>query len=149
MSKKDKATPEVTEEAAKVEVPKIEILRGRMLLPIVFCIKFLDTGTDAELAARYRTTGGKVSDIVNNRNFGYVSEATRFAGDDINAAVIFAEQLGEGEAVVKGLLSKLVHGNEADAEAIKTARAGARKTKPKAETAPEVATEEVEEEPQG
>lgn len=136
------ATPEVV-------VPAVEIIRGRMLLPIVFVIKFLDKGTDAEMAVRYRTTGGKISDLVNNRNFGYVNEDTRFLADDINDAVIFAEQLGEHEDTVKALLAKLVPGSAEDVEAMKAVRLGARKSKPKADAAEPVeeVTEGVEEEP--
>lgn len=127
MAKKNKEV-----QAEVTPVVAVDIIRGRMLLPIVYLIKFKEEGTDAELAARYRTTGGKVSDIKGNRNFGYIKAESRFSADDINEAVQFAEQLGEAaEAHVKGLLADLVSGGEADAEAIKAGRLAARKTKAK------------------
>ena len=58
------------------KAPKVEIIRGRMPLPIVFMIKFNTEGeTDGAVAAKFRTTNGKVSDIRKSKNFGYITDS--------------------------------------------------------------------------
>lgn len=54
-------------------IVKIDIIRGQMPLPIVHMIKTEDVGiTDGTLAGKYRTTNGKINDIRQDKNFGYV-----------------------------------------------------------------------------
>ena len=89
---------------AKPEVKKIEILRGRMPLPIVYMIKFKSSEdeTASALAAKYRTTVGKISDVRKGANFGYVEKGYIASKEQIEKAVTYAEQL-EDKSIVKGL----------------------------------------------
>lgn len=77
------------------EAPVQDIIRGRMPLPIVALIKFDEKGTDGEVAKKYRTTNGKVSDIRKNRNFGYVTEDFKPTQEMVDAAKVYAEQLDD------------------------------------------------------
>lgn len=80
----------------KAPAPKVEIIRGRMPLPIVQMIKFAkEDQTDGALAAQFRTTNGKVSDIRKEANFGYVTKAYVPSAEDLAKAVVFAEQLDD------------------------------------------------------
>lgn len=89
------AAEEVVAEV-KAPVVKIEIIRGRMPLPIVHMIKFGDAGlTDGAMAAKFRTTNGKVSDVRKDRNFGYVKEDYVPSGDMIAKAKEYAAQLDD------------------------------------------------------
>lgn len=126
-----------TDETAKVEVPKVEIIRGRMPLPIVFQVKF-DTGTDAELAAKYRTTNGKVSDIKKDRNFGYITKGFKPTQEMVDAAVVYAAQLKDA-SVVKSLKAMPI-ASEKEAAAFIESRKATRKT-----VAPAEATSAVDE----
>ena len=82
--------------AEKPAAPKVEIIRGRMPLPIVHMIKFSTDGeTDGAVATKFRTTNGKVSDVRKDRNFGYVVEASTFDQKMIDGAVAYAEQLDD------------------------------------------------------
>lgn len=65
----------------KVRAPKdpakaLDILNGRMPLPIVYAIRFQeDAGAkNSELAKKYGTSVGKVFDIRKGSNFGYITK---------------------------------------------------------------------------
>lgn len=69
------STTTETKTAAPAEKKMADIARGRMPLAIVALIKFNEAGaTTAALAAKYRTTVGKVSDIQKDRNFNYITK---------------------------------------------------------------------------
>jgi len=74
----DEDTPKVIVAAA--------ISRGRMPLPLVWYIRFVEDGNDSEIAKRYFTTPGKINDIKKNANFKYISEGSTFSEADIEAA---------------------------------------------------------------
>ncbi len=79
-------------EAAKAtRAPKnpdniLDIVNGRLPLPLVFQIRFKETGTVADTAKKYGTSVGKVFDIKKGRNFGYITEAYKPSADEIKAA---------------------------------------------------------------
>lgn len=120
----------------------VDIIRGRMPLPIVQCIKLESADiADNALAKKYRTTAGKISDIRKGRNFEYISKTTVFSGDQLNDAVQYAEQLdSESEAAVKKVVSKMKPGSAEDEAKLKDARIAARKTKEGAKDAAEDAS---------
>ena len=133
-----KKTEQVVEKTEKTE--KIEIIRGRMPAAIVYLIKFAaEDMSVATLAAKFRTTVGKVSDIKASRNFAYIDETYAMSESDLEAARAYADQLGE--PVVSELESIKIGSPEAifDYEAARTA---SRTRKPNSE-AEEVSDEEV------
>ena len=92
----DKKVETPVKDAEKKETPKVDIIRGRMPLLIVSMIKFGNDGvTDGALAAKYRTTNGKVSDIRKNRNFGYITKDFVPTADMIEGAQGYADQLAD------------------------------------------------------
>lgn len=139
MSEKQAETKAVEK---KVAAPKVEIIRGRMPAPVVLAIKSEPAeATDGALAAKYRTTNGKVSDVRKNRNFGYIQEDTFVANQaDCDNTVKWAEAHGD-EAMINWAAG-LTPGSEEDRakydESRKAARPGRKK---KVEEAP---VEEVE-----
>lgn len=128
-------------EEKKPAAPKVDIIRGRMPAPVVLKIKTEPSeATDGALAAKYRTTNGKVSDIRNNRNFAYITEESFVPNQsDCDGTVAWAEKHGAPE-VIKWAKS-LKPGSEADRakydEARKTSRPGRKKAadKPEGENA--------------
>jgi hypothetical protein len=91
-----------TTNLSAAETPKVEIIRGRMPVAVVALIRFKEEGVaTAALAAKYRTTVGKVDDIKKCRNFGYVTEDFKPTPEQVEAA--------------KGYLSQLSDENSADA----------------------------------
>lgn len=132
-----------TKEVEAVETPKVEIIRGRMPVAVVALIRFAETeATTSAVAAKYRTTVGKVDDIRKNRNFGYVDASFAPTEDQKADAVKYIEQL-EGDNVQSAL--SLLDGlgvAEDGGEAFEAKRSSMRKSK-KAE-APEAPADEVE-----
>ena len=124
-------------QAPETAAPVADIIRGRMPLPIVQCIKGEKSEvTDNTLAKKYRTTPGKVADIRQGRNFGYITLETKFTGDQLNDATMYAEQLAEADqAEVKKVLTKMKPGTAEDEAKLKDARAAARKSKEDAKPA--------------
>jgi hypothetical protein len=96
MAKKDQVQEEVTSTPADATqaAPKVEIIRGRIPVAIVACIRYKEPGmATAALAAKYRTTVGKVDDILKGRNFGYVTAEFQPTEEQKAAAIGHAEQL--------------------------------------------------------
>lgn len=103
----------------------VEIIRGRMPLPIVKLIKFNTDGeTDGAVAAKFRTTNGKVSDIRKNRNFLYVDKDFRPSADQKKMAEEYAAQLNN--ATILQQVKDMPVGDDTDAAKL----AEARKKKP-------------------
>ncbi len=130
MSKNDKE-----DKKDKVEKVTIEIIRGRMPVAIAAAIKLTEASDakDADLAAKYRTTNGKVADIRADRNFAYITEGFKPTKDMVAAAKEYAEQCEKTNSIMKAVKGFGV-ATEEEAEAFVTARKGSRKTtgKPKA-----------------
>ena len=87
--------PSSTEPTAetKVRAPKdpskaLDILNGRMPLPIVYAIRFQeDAGAkNSDLAKKYGTSVGKVFDIRKGSNFGYVTKDYLPSAEELVAA---------------------------------------------------------------
>ena len=77
----------------KVRAPKdpakaLDILNGRMPLPIVYAIRFQeDAGAkNSELAKKYGTSVGKVFDIRKGSNFSYITKDYRPSAEELAAA---------------------------------------------------------------
>lgn len=95
------AETEGTEEA-KAPAGPAKLIRGRMPLPLVWHIRFVESATtvatnddgeeieshasDSAVAKKFFTTAGKIMDIRTNRNFKYLHEGTKFSQADIDAA---------------------------------------------------------------
>ncbi len=88
---------------AKKKVVKIDIIRGRMPLALVYSIKFLETGTILESAVKYRTTVGKVDDILKEANFGYIQQTFKPTMDMITAAAGRCKDLKDGKDILESL----------------------------------------------
>lgn len=87
----------------KEEKVVVEIIRGRMPLPIVHAIKFGPADeTDGALAAKFRTTNGKISDIRKERNFGYIKEDYVPSEEQLAKAKAYAEQLKD-KSILKAI----------------------------------------------
>lgn len=117
-----------------VVVPKVEILRGRMPVVIVAMIRNLEAETaTAAIAAKYRTTVGKVDDIKKGRNFGYVDGTFKPTEAQKADAIKYIEQLDE--SVVAGALEALDNMGLAEdgGASFEAARTAARKSKSKAD----------------
>ena len=87
--------PSSTEPTAetKVRAPKdpskaLDILNGRMPLPIVFAIRFQeDAGAkNSDLAKKYGTSVGKVFDIRKGSNFSYIDNNYKPSAEELAAA---------------------------------------------------------------
>ena len=125
------------EAPAKVAAPKVDIIRGRMPLAIVCLIKTNEpkTATVAELAAKYRTTVGKINDVLKASNFQYITENFKPTADMVAAAKAYAAQLeGHAESVTDAIDSLGVATAE-DAAAFEAEKAKYRKPREK-KTAP-------------
>ena len=61
------------------------IIQGRMPVSVVHLMRFGSFKSEATkaLAEKFGTTVGKVDDVKKNRNFAYVTEATRFTDEQI------------------------------------------------------------------
>jgi len=116
---------EEKEKAPKVEV---EIIRGRMPVAIAAAIKLGENSEakDSELAAKYRTTNGKIADIRADRNFAYIAEGFKPTKDMVDQAKAYAEQCDSTNSIMKAVKAFGVATDE-EAEAFATARKGARK----------------------
>ena len=129
---------EKTEKAEKAETPAVEIIRGRMPVAIAAVVKHgLDPDMkDAEVAAMFRTTNGKVADLRANRNFAYVGEDFKPTKEQKALAVAYAEEC-ESSNKIKKLINALGVATDEEAAAADEARKAARKPtgKPKADKA--------------
>jgi hypothetical protein len=131
MSKKNTDNvAEGSEVVEAVEVPKVEIIRGRMPVAVVAMIRFQEAETaTAACAAKYRTTVGKVDDIKKNRNFGYIDAGFQPSEDQKLKAAEYLTQLSEENAFV-ALKALDTMGIAKDGGAsFEEARKAARKTK--------------------
>lgn len=128
---KDLNKGEAKGEKTTEKVVKVDIIRGRMPLPIVAMIKFGDAGlTDGAMAAKFRTTNGKVSDIRKDRNFGYVEASYAPSAEMIEKAKEYAGQLEDKTVLEK--VETLKPATEDQAKAFDKARKDARPAKKEA-----------------
>lgn len=123
------------------EQKRLDIINGRMPLPLVYLIRF-DEGDlkDSEVAAKYFTSTGKVNDIRKGRNFAYITEETKFTKADIDGAMEFIKKPSlQGNHIADKTLTSIRKAlrslpvDEAAAAAITEARKAARKSAKPAE----------------
>ena len=81
-------TAETKARAPKDPAKALDILNGRMPLPIVYAIRFQeDAGAkNSELAVKYGTSVGKVFDIRKGSNFGYITKDYLPSAEELAAA---------------------------------------------------------------
>jgi hypothetical protein len=101
-------------------------------------IRFNETGKkEGDIAKTYGTTGGKVADILKNRNFAYVTKDLVPTAEQKSAAIAWLKQVPDydtvgTDAVVTQVDSFGVATDE-QAAAFLAARSGSRNRQPKAE----------------
>lgn len=130
---------EVENEVEAPEAVKLDIIRGRMPLPLVRAIKFGHPDlNDSQVADLYRTTSGKVSDVRKNRNFAYITQETvAFPSEQMDAATARIEAIGEdNETAAEDIRAVMAEANihvadEAELAAFEEARQGSRKPRGK------------------
>lgn len=81
---------------AKKRAPKdpaniLNIINGRLPLPLVFMIRFQESGTNGEIAKKHGTSVGKVFDIKKGRNFGYIDKDYKPSAEEVAAAKAWCE----------------------------------------------------------
>jgi hypothetical protein len=87
----------VQAEAARKRAPKnpdnkLNIINGRLPLPLVHMLRFQITGkTPAEKAKMFGTSVGKVFDIEKNRNFGYLTKDYKPSAEEVAAATAWCD----------------------------------------------------------
>ncbi len=129
---------EVEAKPAKEPIKRVDIIRGRMPVAMVYAVRFgnLVEGP-SEKQRLFATTVGKIYDIEKNRNFGYVTEDTRFTQEQIDDGIDWIEHHPEfkeqgAEKVVKYLKAMTVATEEEAAkfeEVRKASRGQTTKTK--------------------
>jgi hypothetical protein len=137
MAKKNVTSPntdgtEVDQTTVAPAAPKVEIVRGRMPVAVVAMIRFKEIGVGTSaLAAKYRTTIGKIDDILKGRNFGYISENFQPSEAQVADAKVYLGNLSEANQA--DTLAKLdaMGVNEDGGAGFDEARKAARKTKAK------------------
>ena len=108
------------------------IIQGRMPVAVVHLMRF---GSDKnmatkDLAVAFGTTVGKVDDVKKNRNFAYVTEATRFTDEQIAEGIEWLKRHPKyDDANVDNLVNELesyTRGTPEEAAAFEPARTAAR-----------------------
>lgn len=147
--------------AARDPAKALNILNGRMPLPLVSLIRFVEPAEakTSELATRYGTSVGKVFDIRKLANFSYISADYKPSGNELIEAYAWlidgktasgqslADIKGDPDAI-KVLLDALVPATEAEVAArdwstrvAPTTVEGAEPKAPKAKKAKKASTE--------
>jgi hypothetical protein len=82
------AAPAAAKRAPKNPDNILDIINGRLPLPLVHMIRFdtLGTATNSDNAKKFGTSVGKVFDIKKGRNFGYIDQAYKPSAEEIAAA---------------------------------------------------------------
>ncbi len=135
MSKKEETN-------AEVKAPKVEIIRGRMPIQVVKMIRFHsdEDMTKSALATKYRTTVGKINDVMAGSNFGYVGEDFKPSAEQLEAAKAYIDQCGDKD--LTGLVNSFEVATEEEATGFETARKASRKVREKKEVVEEVVEED-------
>lgn len=81
------AATETRKRAPKDPANTLNIINGRLPLPLVFLIRTKEVGKPTgDVAKRYGTSVGKVFDIFKGRNFGYIKADYRPSAEEMAAA---------------------------------------------------------------
>ena len=134
-----KDTEAVVEDVVVEKAPKVEIIRGRMPVQVVKMIRFHSETdmTKSVIAALYRTTVGKINDVVAGSNFGYVGEDFKPTAEQLEAAKGYIAQCNSPELTT--LVDSFEVATDDEAAGFEDARKASRKVREKKDT------EEVEE----
>lgn len=91
-------TPDAAAPQTKTRAPKnpdnlLDIINGRLPLPLVYMIRFDKLGalSNADAAKAFGTSVGKVFDIKKGRNFGYVDANYKPSAEEVAAAKAWCE----------------------------------------------------------
>lgn len=97
-STNDPAVAGATATDKKPRAPKnpeniLDIINGRLPLPLVYMIRFDKLGamTTADAAKAFGTSNGKVFDIKKGRNFGYIDASYKPSAEEVTAAKAWCE----------------------------------------------------------
>lgn len=115
----------------KEPVKKVDIIRGRMPVAMVYAVRFGNLAeASAEKQRLFATTVGKIYDIEKGRNFGYVTEDTRFTKEQIEDGIDWIEHHPEfdaqGAKKVVDYLKALPEATEEEAAKFEEARKASR-----------------------
>jgi hypothetical protein len=118
----------VEKEAEKTAKPKVEIIRGRMPLVVVHMIRFKSDPdmSRSSLAAMYRTTVGKINDVLAGNNFPYIKEDFKPTEAMVEAAVKYLEQC---DTDLVDIAKSYAVATEDEAAAFEELRKGSRKSR--------------------
>lgn len=100
MSEENQVEEVVTEEETQKAPEELRLCKGTMPLPLVWYIKFHESKDNkSEVAKKYFTTPGKISDIQSGSNQKYIVENMSFTEDEIeNAKNKVRENFVRGQA---------------------------------------------------
>lgn len=129
---------ETTTEAAPAKPAPREIIRGRMPVAIVYLVHYLTPHIESNgaKAKAFGTTIGKIADIMNVRNFGYVTEDFRPTEAQKAEGKAWLEKHPEGAAELIELLEGLEVATAEQAAAFDALRASMRAKPLKGESDP-------------
>jgi len=119
-------------EAPKKEAPKkVDIIRGRMPVAMVYAVRFGNLAEGpAEKQRLFATTVGKIYDIEKGRNFAYVTEDVKFTQEQIDDGIEWIEHHPEfneqGAQKVVDYLKALPVASEEEAAKFEEVRKAAR-----------------------
>lgn len=137
-----KETPATTSEV-NAPKPPADIIRGRMPALIVFMIKFNEpAATVAALAAKYKTTVGKVSDVQKDRNFQYITKDFAPTSAMVEDAKKFAENLPDSKVIIEEI-NKITIATDEQVKAYEALKKTLRPGRKAAETPAPTATPEA------
>lgn len=117
---------------AKKEAPKkVDIIRGRMPVAMVYAVRFGNLAEGpADKQRLFATTVGKIYDIEKMRNFGYVTEDVKFTQEQIDEGIEWIEHHPEfeeqGAQKVVDYLKKLPIASEEEAAKFEEVRKASR-----------------------
>lgn len=88
MSNEDNVNEEVqsNEVKKKEEKKPNRLCKGAMPMPLVWYIKFFESGSISEIAKKYFTTPGKITDIKSGNNQKYIVESMTWSKEDLDEA---------------------------------------------------------------
>jgi hypothetical protein len=124
-------------EAVAEKAPKVEIIRGRMPVQVVKMIRFHSDSdmTKSALADKYRTTVGKINDVMAGNNFGYVNEDFKPSAEQLAAAKEYIAKCDDAD--LTALVETFEVATEEEVAQFEELRKASRKVRAKKEDASE------------
>ena len=134
MSEETVMEPVAVGEAVEKKAPVLaNIIRGRMPVAIVYIVRFMHANEKvADLAKKFGTTTGKINDVLQNNNFGYVKEDFKPTAAQVQEGIDWISRHPEFDKGVADStlveLEKLELANPEEAASFLAARVAARGT---------------------